>query len=119
MKLKIVKILDRASPNQERLWLKVLQDTDMKFFIVFDTTYTAPNAISNIQRHAYWFPSKAVRAGDNVVLYTRKGSNSSQPNPDGTTNHFFYWDSDKTIWNNTGDCAVLFEVSDWVTSAYE
>ncbi|MCX6995686.1 MAG: hypothetical protein NTV49_01030 [Kiritimatiellaeota bacterium] len=119
MKLKIVKIVDRASPDNERLWLKVLQDADMKFYVVFDTTYTGTNAISNLQRHAYWFPSKAVRAGDNVVLYTRKGTNSTQPNSDGTHSHFFYWDMDKTVWNNQGDCAVLFEVVDWTTSAYE
>jgi len=119
MKLKIVKVVDRASPNQERLWLKVLQDTDMKFYIVFDTTYTGANAISNLQRHAYWFPPKMVHAGDNVVLCTGKGTNSSQPNQEGTQNHFFYWDLDKTIWNNQGDCAVLFEVGDWTTSAYE
>jgi len=119
MKIKIVKILDRASANKERLWLKVLQDTDLTYYIVLDTTYTSRDAISNLQRHAYWFPPKQVRSGDNVVLYTRKGTNSSQPNQDGTQNHYFYWDLDHTIWNDSGDCAVLFEISTWATSAYE
>lgn len=119
MRIKIVKILDRAVANKERLWLKVLQDTDMQYYIVFDTTYTSQKAISNLQRHAYWFDSKQVRSGDTVVLYTRKGVPSSSQNSDGTKNHFFYWGLDSTIWNNTGDCAVLFEITNWTTSPYE
>ena len=119
MKIKIIKILDRAVVNKERLWLKVLQDTNMEHYIAFDTTYTSQNAISNLQRHAYWFDSKQVRSGDSVVLYTKKGTPSSTQNSDGTTTHFFYWGLDKTIWNDKGDCAVLFEIGNWITSPYE
>ena len=116
MKIEIVKILERGGANQERLWLKVISNTDLKYFIVFDTTYTAPNSISNLQRHAYWFKPKDVKAGDYVVLYTKKGTPSEVINENGTTTHFFYWGLDKTIWNDTGDCAVLFEVNSWQTS---
>ena len=119
MKLKIVKIIDRGVSNDERLWLKVLQDADMQFYIVFDTTYTARHSISNLQRHAYWFDSKSVLSGDNVVLYTKRGTPSSKKNEDGTTTYFFYWGLDKSVWNNEGDCAVLFETSSWETSPYE
>jgi hypothetical protein len=119
MKLKIEKIVDRGSRNDERLWLKVLQDSDLSYYIVFDTTYTSQNAISNILRHSYWFPSIKVKSGDNVVLYTQKGKYLATKNNDGTTTHFFYWGSDNPIWNNQGDCAVLFEITTWVTSLYE
>jgi hypothetical protein len=119
MKLKIVKIIDRGVVDKERLWLKVLQDTDMEYHIVFDTTYTSQDSISNLLRHAYWFRSKHVRSGDSVVLYTKGGDPSSKQNTDGTTTHFFYWGLDKTIWNREGDCAVVFDITGWVTSAYE
>lgn len=116
MKAEIVKILDRGIVNQERLWLKVLAKTDLSYFIVFDTTYTSENSISNLQRHAYWFNPKEVNAGDYVVLYTKKGTPSDELNDQGTTTHFLYWGLSNTVWNNTDDCAVLFEVNTWATS---
>ena len=119
MKLKIVKIIERGNAKDERLWLKVLQDADMSFYVVFDTTYSSENAISNLQRHAYWFESLKVKTGDNVVLYTRKGTYNKKANADGTMSHFLYWGLDHPIWNDTGDCAVLFEVNGWTTSQYE
>jgi len=116
MKIEIVKILDRGTANKERLWLRVLQDTNLQFFIVFDTTYTSTISISNLQRHAYWFYPKDVKAGDNVILHTKQGIPSESKDTSGTTNHYVFWGLDKTIWNNTGDCAVLFEINTWQTS---
>lgn len=118
MKIEIVNIVDRGVANKERLWLKVIATTNLNYFIVFDTTYTSQNAISNLQRHAYWFKPKEVRAGDSVVLYTKSGTPSEQKNQDGSTTHFMFWGLEKTVWNNSGDCAVLFEVNSWQTSKY-
>jgi len=119
MNIEIVNIIDRGEANKERLWLKVLSSTNLSYFIVFDTTYTSDNSISNLQRHAYWFNPKEVRGGDYVVLYTKPGKNSEEKNDDGSTTHFLYWGLDKTIWNKQGDCAVLFELKTWQTSKYE
>ncbi len=116
MNMRIIKILDNGIANKERLWMKVLANTNLMYFIVFDTTHTSDNTISNIQRHAYWFSPKEVKAGDNVILYTRRGTPSEQRNADGSTNHFLFWGLDKTVWNNQGDCAVLFQVNSWETS---
>jgi len=119
MRLEIIKMLDRGIPNKERLWLRVLADCDLTYFIVFDTTYTSANSISNVQRHAHWFTPKKVRTGDYVILYTGRGNPSESKNNDGSTNHFLFWGLDRTIWNRQGDCAVLFEVNSWMTSRYE
>jgi hypothetical protein len=117
MKIEIVEILDRAVANKERLWLKVISNTDLQFYVVFDTTYTSNTNISNLQRHAYWFNPKPVKAGDYVVLYTGKGTPSKMPNGNGgAMTHFLYWGLENTIWNKKEDCAVLFEVSTWQTS---
>ena len=118
MKLEIVDVIDRGVPGKERLWLKANAATNLQYYIVFDTTYTSENSISNIQRHAHWFVPKPVSAGDYVVLYTGKGTKSETKNTDGTTTHFLFWGIDRTIWNVNGDCAVLFEVSNWMTSKY-
>jgi hypothetical protein len=119
MKLQIVRIADRGVATQERLHLRALADTNLAYFIVFDTTYTNPNSISNLQRHAFWFPSQLVKAGDNVVLITGPGTPTQRRDPSGVTNHFFHWGLSNTVWNNTGDCAVLFEVASWQTSIFE
>lgn len=119
MRLQIIKIIDRGVEHQERLWLRVLADTDLSYYIVFDTTYTSENSISNIQRHAHWFMPKKVKAGDYVILYTKQGNPSESKNNDGSTNHFIYWGMDRTIWNKSNDCAVLFEVNNWQTSSFE
>lgn len=116
MKIEIVNILDRAVANKERLWLKVLANTDLIYFIVFDTTYASDTSISNLPRYTYWFNSKLVKTGDYVVLYTGKGTPNQVPNGVGGMTHFLYWGLEKTIWNKAGDCAVLFEVNTWQTS---
>jgi len=117
MKIEIIEIIDRAIADKERLWLKVLEDTDLKYYIVFDTTYTSDTTISNLQRHAYWFKSQQVKTGDYVVLYSTIGNPSKKINDNGTTTHFLYWGLKNTVWNDTGDCAVLFEINSWQTSA--
>lgn len=119
MKLQILRIIDRGVANRERLHLRVLEDTDLSFHIVFDTTYESFDAISNQQRHAYWFPPHSVQAGDHVVLFTGIGLQRSVVNRAGGQTHFFYWGLASTVWNKTGDCAVLFEVETWQTSPYE
>lgn len=115
MKLEVIKIIDKGVANQERLWLRVLADTDLSYFIVFATTYISENTISNKQKQAFWFKPKKVKSGDYIILYTRPGTPSESKNNDGSTNHFLYWDLDKTIWNKEEDCAVVFELSNWTT----
>lgn len=122
MKLQLIQIIDRGIPNKERLHLRVLEDANLSYYIVFATTYLSPQAISNLQRHAYWFAPKNVKAGDEVVLYTGSGSPSESKialGLPGRTAHFFFWGLPNTVWNVTGDCAVLLELNSWQTSKYE
>jgi len=119
MKLEIINISERGVANKERIWFRVLADCDLSYFIVFDTTYSSPSSISNLQRHAHWFSPKKVKSGDYVILYTCPGIPTESKNNDGSTNHFLYWGIDKTIWNKEGDCAVLFELNSWQTSKFE
>jgi hypothetical protein len=119
MKLQIVGVVDRKSAGNERLHLRALADANLMYYVVVDTTYISPTSISNKLRHTYWFPNRPVKAGDHVVLYSAAGTESKKINADGTTSHFFYWGLGSTVWNNTGDCAMVFEINTWMTSAYE
>ena len=105
--------------GNERLVLKVLKDCDIGKFLTFDTTYTSDGRVSNRVRHPYWFPDKNVAAGDIVVLYTKVGRQSEKSNDNGTTSHFFYRGLERTIWNESGDCAIVLEISDWKSKGYE
>ena len=119
MKLQIVRIADRGIANKERLHLQVLVETNLSFYIVFNTMYDNPNAISNTPKNVYWFPSTIVKPGDQVVLYSGFGQNKAERASNGITNHFFYWGQKNTQWNTYGDCAVLLEVNSWQTSPLE
>ena len=115
MKLEIVKINNRGDQTQEYVTLRVLEDANLEFCLLTDTTYTDDTHISNKLRHLYWFSQKAVKKGDFVWLYTGKGTNTSRGNDSQTTTHIFYWGLSQPIWNNNADCAVLFEVNAWQT----
>jgi hypothetical protein len=116
MKLEIIKIIDRGIALKERLWLRVLNDTDLSFYIVFNTIYLSTNSISSTQKNAYWFAPQKVKTGDYIILYTGSGTPSNSKNADGTTNYFFYWGLPTTVWNIKEDCAVVFEINLWKTT---
>jgi len=120
VKVQIFLIADRGVANKERIHLRVLAETNLSFFLVFNTFYTNLTAISKNPKDVYWFPSTYVKPGDQVVLYSGFGQNRSvRALLDGTTNHFFYWGQKNTLWNSYGDCAVLFEVESWQTTPLE
>jgi hypothetical protein len=119
MTVEIRYIKDPGKLDDERLVLKVLKDCDIGMYLTFDSTYTEDGQVSNLVRHPYWFPDKRVKAGDLIVLYTKTGAKSQTKNKNGSTSHFFYRGLERTIWNKSGDCAVLFEISTWTTRGYD
>lgn len=119
MKVDIVKIIDRGIKDKERLWLKVNSDCDLVYFTVHNTVRTSETTISNNPKNVYWFKSKKVKAGDSIILYTRKGTPSINENENKSNNHFLFWGLDNPLWNEEDDCAVLFEINSWQTSPKE
>ena len=115
MKLRILSIGEQGNANKEHVWLEAKQDCDLKFYGLADTTYTSSNSISNKLRHFFWFPPKAVKKGELVLLRTKTGTNGKYTASDGRTVHRFYWNLKSAVWNNDGDAAVLFEMRSWDT----
>ena len=70
MNLTITSIADPGELQKERLVLKVEIDTDVGFFAVF-RVFVREGVMTNFVTDAYWFPNKAVSAGDQVVLYSK------------------------------------------------
>ena len=119
MKLSIIRIIDRGITSKERLYLKALNDINLSYYLVLSTDYSSPTALSVGGKSAYWFSPKSLKAGDSVVLYTCGGKASETKNSDGTTTYFLYWGWASPLWNATGKCAVVMELSNWMTSQYE
>jgi hypothetical protein len=116
MRIAIHQIADRGVAEQERLHLDVTADTNLSCFVVVDTVRSGSGIAPN-PKHVYWFADRSVRAGDSVILYTRPGHDTSVARADGKVNHFFYWNLPQAVWTKPSSCAVLLEVSEWMTSA--
>lgn len=112
MDVRLIRIRDKADLTNERVVLSVLKDCNIGDYIIFDTIYSE-NEISNKLRHTYWFPDKKVHKGDKVILYTKNGIEKEKHNESGNNSHFFYWNLDKTVWNETEDCAVLIKIENY------
>ena len=105
--------LDKGTLPKERIVLKITRDTDIGQYVIFDTTFNEDGDTTNLLRHVFWFPDKAVSKGDTVIVYTKEGNDSEQKTKAGRVSHFFYWGLDHTVWNQEGDGAVLLEIGQW------
>jgi hypothetical protein len=118
VKVKILEIHNDGGAAEEYIDLKVTEACDLKFYLVGDTTYNGEKTVSNKLRHTFWFTPQAAVKGDFVRLYTRpqrSGDVDSWQNGSKTTTYVFYWGLATAVWNNTGDCALLYELNAWDT----
>ena len=111
MNLKIISVHGHGKFNEEFVLLRAIADCNLTNYILADTTYTAPQTISNKSRNMHWFQGLPLKAGEHVIFYTRPGSYSKTTNS-GMIYHHMYWGLKAAVWNNTGDDAHLFEISD-------
>lgn len=94
MKLKIKNVTDFGTHSSERVWIEVTADCNLEYYMITDTTFTGENSISNKVRHMHWFAPKEVKTGDEVVLMTRKGSETKEViNGGKNTRYYIYWGS--------------------------
>jgi hypothetical protein len=86
----------------------VLEDANLKYYILRDTTYTSKTKISNKWQHVHKFIDQEVEEGDRVILYTKNGTDRVEDYGNDNKKYIYYWDLDSSVWNNTGDAAVLY-----------
>ena len=116
MKVICLGIYDRGDISKERVHLRAIADIDLKFYAVYDTVYTAEDKVQTQNKNCFWFPSFQVKAGQNVVIYTRAGNQNTEPRNDGTVFHFFFRGLVLPIYKPVENCAVIFEMANWITS---
>lgn len=91
MNLEIERVADNAN-DEERVVLYVLEDCNLNWYLLFDSTYDENGNVSNKHRHMYVFPDQQVKKGDYVLLYTKTGKDHTHVNKVGTTTYNLYWD---------------------------
>ena len=115
MRIELATFADQGDLKEERIGFRVIQSCNLKYFAVYHTEKTA-NGFYNRPKHVYWFTPQEVSAGDEIVLYTKKGSNNTAIRNDRQV-HFIYWGLDEPIMKK-GDCIVLSELEDWSVTKF-
>lgn len=113
MKLKIIQIVDKGTHNSEKVLIDVLEDSNLKDYIIRDTTYIREKVVSNKWVHTYEFLKQPLKKGDKVVLYTKTGTNNEKDLGNGNKEYTYFWGLNSSVWNNDGDAAVLYEIRGW------
>lgn len=114
MKLEIDSFADAGVLEKERLVIKALSDLDIGEYVVFSSGLSDTRIPISGRKTAYWFPDKAVKSGDLVVLYTKSGKSSKKDIGNGRTAHFYYWGLEKARWGSGDKTAVLLRVAEWI-----
>lgn len=117
MKLKIRSIHGHGKAAEEYVIIDVLHDCMSNRYMIADSTFTSSETISNKTRHTYWFNDISLKRGDVVILYTCNGRDNNSKQGNGSTIYHIYWGLDSAVWNDSGDCAILFEISNWKTTS--
>ncbi|WP_293596573.1 MULTISPECIES: hypothetical protein [unclassified Polaromonas] len=116
MKVEIVGVSNRGNASREFVHLQAIEDCDLRFYMVADSSYVDPQHISNKLRNHFWFPAAQVKAKEHIILCTGVGVNNTT-NSNGMTIHWFYWGLHRPVWNDGGDTAVLFELQGWTSKS--
>lgn len=116
MKIEFISFGDAGNIDDERIGFRVLEPCDLKFFAVYHTK-KLDNGFYNRPQHVFWFYQKNVAAGDEIVLYTKEGTDSIEEREDHKV-HFIYWRLKESILKK-GDCIVISEISDWSVNPCE
>lgn len=112
MEIILKSIGDKGDYNNERIGFVALKKCQMKYFLVVKTKKTE-NGFRNKGDNFYWFLPQEVEENDKIVLYSKKGQNSIENNPDGTKTYFYYWGLNDSIFKSANDIVVLANINDW------
>lgn len=108
-------IKDAGSIEKERIVFAVNGDGQLGKFLIAESQTLDESRFSSLVKNPYWFPDRKIKAGDRVVLYTKKGVNNVVDNKNGTHTYFYYWGLENSHLVTDRACVVLFETS-WTVS---
>jgi hypothetical protein len=113
MKVNIVSVHGHGDFEKEYVLLKADQDCDLGKYMLADSTYNKDNTVSNKVRHTFWLPDMKLSANDYVAVWTKKGKTKPADRSAKTPMHHVYWNLATAVWNDDGDCSILFDLLTW------
>ena len=116
MQLKFHKIRNAGEIDDERVVLHVNSDGDIGRYLIATSHATGKVSVSSKIKYPFWLPDKEVKSGDIIVLYTKKGKESSKENNDGSRSYFYYLGLSAPLYSEEDSCVVLMEVGKWESS---
>ncbi|WP_152616463.1 hypothetical protein [Sphingomonas sp. ERG5] len=116
MTLELRSVSNRGDLSKERLTFRVTTSVDVGDYVVLQVDDVNGDVSTDVH-HAFWFTYKAVTKGDLIVLYTRRGNQSSKPLKEKGTAHFYYWGLGAPIWGDDHRAAVLLEAPRWTSKS--
>lgn len=99
--LEIVNIEGKG--REEVITLVAQAGTNLKNYLIYDTTFTEEGEQSNKGRHIFRFPDYEVEACQEITLKITPGIKIKRPAT-------FYWHRSSPVINDTGDYLVLIEI---------
>lgn len=110
-KLNFVRVDNKGVLDKEAITFAVVADIpNLEYYILCDTTYKG-SLKSNELRHMFWFPKKAVKKGDTIIVITKVGTDTIIPIKNPATNiHMLHWNLGHTVWNKGGDQAFILKI---------
>lgn len=109
MELVIEYIRDAGDIEKERIVFKAEQDTQLGKYLLAESYELDESRFSSSLKNVYWFPDQELKAGDRVILYTKKGERNVSINEDGSTDYFFYWNLEEPHLKGDKPCIVLLD----------
>jgi hypothetical protein len=93
----------------EHIVLQVNRNCDLSNYAVFNMTY--PIDAGPKVKQSYFFQKELVKTGDYVFLHTGNGVVKKSANPKKPGNYFymFYWEQNKNVWIDEGDCCSVVQ----------
>jgi hypothetical protein len=114
MLLRITAIADRGNHEKERIVMRAALDGDVGKYALFRSLINANSEPTTEVTDLFWFPDKAIKANDLVVLYTKPGTTSERLPTSGKTAHFYYWGKPRALWSlGSGYAPVLVQTPEW------
>ena len=109
MALKILRVENGDTPNEEKVWIEATTAMNTKGFAIVDRTFGEDGKVSNEFRHIYILPNINLAINQKAVIYTGKGKNEEKTYNNSSDKYYaLYWGADHCVWNNKGgDTASL------------
>lgn len=108
LSIRLYDVQNGNTADEECVRLLVLADMNLKGYALVDRTFDVADQVSNEFRHIFVFPSLDVEIGDEVFVYTGKGTPKTVPLKSSKNRYKLYWGAETCVWNNNGgDVASL------------